>query len=124
MVRGDEAGRPFHVLDHEAGLTGNEPHQVPRHHARRGVDATARRKADDHRERLALIEVVGTCCPRQNGGERGHAQAGESAPARWADHHYRSLFGGLHRDAGGVNRRIHIGEVGQAVVQEFRGLAG
>ena len=86
MVGGNDTAGAFHVLDHEAGLPRNEPHQMARHHARRGVDAAARRKADDHRQRLALVEVVGA---RGASGERGRerAETGQHSPARRTRHH-------------------------------------
>ncbi len=39
-------------------LARDEPHQMPRDDTRRVVDAAARRKSDDHCQRLALIEVA------------------------------------------------------------------
>jgi len=43
MMHRRDASGALHVLHHHAGLAGNEPQQVPRHRARRRIDAAARR---------------------------------------------------------------------------------
>ena len=59
MIDRHDAGRALHVLDDDVGLARNEAAQMPRHRARAGVDAAARRIADDHGQRLALVEIGG-----------------------------------------------------------------
>ena len=57
IVHRHEARGAFHVLHQKRRRAGNKTHQMLADHARGGVDAAARRKADDHGQRLARIEI-------------------------------------------------------------------
>src|SRR5439155_8430343 len=53
----DDAGRALHVLHDQGRLPWDETNEMPRHDPRRRIDSAAWRKADDHRQGLALVEI-------------------------------------------------------------------
>ena len=67
MVHRHDAGRTLHVLDGDGWVPRDEAAEVARDRARRGIDAAARRIADDHGQRLALVEVGGGGGPCRQG---------------------------------------------------------
>ena len=52
------------------GSPGMKRREVPRDGARRGIDAAARRITDDHRQRLALVEIGSRCRAAGQGQHR------------------------------------------------------
>ena len=77
VARGAVRSGAAHVLHHDRRIAGHRGAEMPRQQPRIGVVAAAGRRADDHRDLLALVELFDGVLRRRQ--RRGAQQAGQRA---------------------------------------------
>src|SRR5262249_25122219 len=75
-----DSSRAFHVLHHDIRVPRNEATEMARDGADVGIDAAARRIANDHAQGLALVDVG-----RERGGREDEREAANKPSDRMKD---------------------------------------
>ena len=86
---------------------------MPSHHARRGIDAAARRETNDHGQSFATIEFRRRCARACGERKRTGRDSADEYPAGDPG---GQLFRGLRRRVGA---RLQAGKVRQPVMQQL-----